>query len=360
MSLPRAAAALLVALLAAPLAPVHAQNVPLPRPRPMPGVVVPSTITTTFDPRTDGLPFVNDGDYTSAGNCWGMSLLAIDNYLRRLDAGAPRPLSTSGIIGQQTASLTQDRLTRLPEDPTNPPVPLSDTSSIARGLNRIARTGLPEVLTFDDGDDGHAVVLYGYRDGKLQIYDPNFPGETIEWPWDPVTGFGRHPKAGLDGARGRADFYGNLTEASSTPFEQHPTAAQLGAIRAACEQGQKVCTARFMTVDAAVKPSPDGRTVTITGRVRGGLRTNAEGEKTPPAHDVWIGVGDDIVASARLRKDGTFRLTLPASALAGGPAQVVATTKDGVLAGATTLPAATPRPRSRGLSGITDDTFQGR
>lgn len=41
---------------------------------------LPRVIATELDPRRDGLPSGNDGDFASPdGNCWGMSLMAIDD-----------------------------------------------------------------------------------------------------------------------------------------------------------------------------------------------------------------------------------------------------------------------------------------
>jgi hypothetical protein len=60
-------------------------------------------------------------------------------------------------------------------------------------------TGKPQVMgmQFADGSVGHAVVVYGFRDGKLLIYDPNYPGRTVTASVDPtrgITGFGNVDK----------------------------------------------------------------------------------------------------------------------------------------------------------------------
>src|SRR5687768_600943 len=56
-----------------------------------------------FDPRLDGLPFPNKGSFTNPrGNCFGMTLVAIDNYLRRTRVigppAPPREVATSSAV----------------------------------------------------------------------------------------------------------------------------------------------------------------------------------------------------------------------------------------------------------------------
>lgn len=310
-------------------------------------------VRTAFDPRLDGMPFENAGDYASDGNCFGMSLLAVDNYLRRMRdraAGkpdpAPLPITEKAQDGhleaQVLASLVQ-AIAGVQDDEDNSPVesvPARDPGPMREALERMRSTGEPHLMgIYAPNGDAHEIVVFGYEDGKLLIYDPNYPGETIRWPWDPRRGFGKHPKSGDD-----PDMYAKLERYDVGPIGVFKTGRELQALRDACAQGLDQCVARFHRLTGRLEGAP--RKPIITGSVGPGL---AEGEDGPPARPkrVWVVVDGKPVASGVIRPDGSFRVTLPRGTPApGARVQLVAVTDDGLLAGANDLSA--PRP-ARGL-----------
>ncbi|MBX3468503.1 MAG: hypothetical protein KF878_16645 [Planctomycetes bacterium] len=356
--------AFVAALALALVAPLHAQDA-----RP---VVAP--VRTEFDPRLDGMPFENMGDYASPeGNCFGMSLLAIDNYRRRLRARAngqpdpaPTPITTTphgNVEAQILASLVHAVATVQDDGENNPfqQAPPSNTGLMREALERMRRTGVPEVLGMYAPDgSAHAVVVFGYEDGALLVYDPNYPGETIRWPWDPVRGFGPHPKR-----REGGPLYGPLKQYDVGPIDALRTSRELEALRDACAQGLDRCLRRFHELQGRLSGRPGARV--ITGRVGEGLRRHEDGSATQRPRRVWAVVDGVPVASGRVQRDGSFRITLPRTAEGGRRVQLVAVTDKGHLAGANDVdvpdpPAPTPpaRPaptasRTRGLAGAVDD-----
>jgi hypothetical protein len=291
---------------------------------------IPATITTRFDVAKDGLPFINYGDFGGpGGNCLGMSLIAIDNFQRRLAAeragkpdAPPPPMTdqpeTVDVAKQETVSLAQAiASTRDVERAHSPAVvtPLSNPANIRAALARMARTGQPQVMLMTAGNEGHANVLYGYKDGKLQLYDPNYPGETVEWPFDPVTGLGTHPKAGLNGD-GTPNFYSQLDSAGANSFSRYRAATALAHVRSVCAAGGAECVARYPTVDATAASDGAGR-VTVSGTVSGGPAMT-DGTPTIPPSAVWVAVNGNPVGLASLNPNGTFTLTLDASAFQPG------------------------------------------
>jgi hypothetical protein len=329
------------------------------------GWALPPALMTEFDPRRDGLPFANVGDLARPrGNCWGMSLLAIDNYLRRLDRGreGERALPHDQLTAlpreadptqQATVGLLQETVTQL--DFSDVPVesgrrlPLSDPSPVLEALERIGHTGVPEVLVIRGEQGAHAVVLYGYRDGQIRVYDPNFPGESLAWPFDPVSGLGRHPKAD------RYAFYAGLTHASTTPYEAHRTSDAMDRLREACASQDATCTGRYPTISAQLERTPEGDVV-----VAGQVAAPADGGQRPQR--VWLAVNGQPIGSAEVSRFGTFRAVVPPGALAPGGDNLVrvigetSTNGHAQFAGFADLPLPTPtaetvltspRPRAR-------------
>lgn len=314
-------------------------------------------VVTGFDPKVDGLPFENLGDYASPdGNCWGMSMLAIDAFLRRRAGEAPAP---SGPIArapqeghaelQLTASFVQAHAEEVDErqkDRENPRHGLRDPGPLNEALARIARTGEPEVLAIADGSSAHALVVHGYRGGALQLYDPNYPGETIAWPFDPRRGLGRHPKARDD------SMYRDVNRVSSTPFRQFESSRDLAWIRAACAAGEGVCTGRFPTIAATTRR--DGDRVVVEGTVEGGLGVNATGETTHRPRRVWVASDGRPVGGALVGRGGRFRVVLPAGAVRDARSlRLIAATKGGAFAGFRDVPAPAETPGAAGtLEGL--------
>lgn len=311
-------------------------------------------VRSQFDPRLDGLPFGNFGDYTSAdGICFGMSLLAIDNYLRRMAARragepdpAPLPITDSVQQGhleyQRLAALAhavaarQDDGARSPANPETGPL---DPRPMRAALERIRRSGVPEPMGIYKGEDAHAIVLFGFEEGRLLIYDPNYPGETIRWPWDPVRGLGPHPKR-------RDDAFYRVTGYEVTPWERFRTARELPAIRDACARGLERCVARFPQLRARVEGGEDGPRH-VVGRLEGGLRRDEDGGRVARPRRVWVVVDGKPVAVGPIGRDGTFRVRLPGPP--GGRVQLVAVTQSGALAGLNDLDPPEPAP-SRGFT----------
>jgi hypothetical protein len=342
----RLAYAALALLLLAP--PVAAQDLP-------------ATITTGFDPRVDGFRFENTGDAAEReGNCWGMSLLSIDAYRRRRAAGGaatdPGPNfeqfpSQADPVTQATASFLQTDLNRISGTIASGPAP-SDPSNLRASLERIQATGEPEVMLLDGPNGGHAIVLYGYRDGALQVYDPNFPGRAIAWPWSPTTGLGPHPLPPPPGKTG-PNFYDSLTGVGAVPFSAHPMAGAIEAMRAACSTDGK-CLDRYAPLSSTASVGPDG--LTVRGQVTrpageqgpaGGVRNQARNESDPDL--VYLVVNGVPVAAATPNRFGTFTLpTIPPRALRGDGTDVVrlVSVAGGVFSGFrdVTLPASASRP----------------
>jgi hypothetical protein len=279
-------------------------------------LAVPTTVTTGFDPRVDGFRVENLGDSVqSDGNCWGMSLLSIDAFRRRQAAGGAGAdpgvnfrqfPSQADPVDQATYSMVQGVMNDTNSDFPGGPPP-SDPSNINAALVRMQATGQPEVMLLDAPDgSGHAVVLYGYRDGALQIYDPNFPGETTRWPFDPAAGLGPHPVGG--------SFYGNLSQVGAVPFEDHPVGAFLNDLRQACSTDGP-CLDRYAPITSTTRLGPNGLTVRgQVGRDPNGLRPDK----------VYLTVNGVPVGAADPNRFGTFTLpTVPRRLLRGDGTDVV-------------------------------------
>lgn len=320
-------------------------------PRVLP-TVLPPVIMTEFDPRRDGMPFGNDGDYTSPdGNCFGMSLLAVDAYLRRLEEGRegerrPAPTIVRSVDDTNldlrkaaAAAVLQERTdAHEDDDRDNPRVTQRKASEqIIAALKRIAKTGVPEIMgsyaASEASSAGHAFVLFGYRNGKLQIYDPNFPGETIEWPFDEQKGLARHPRAAEDD-----ELYGPKALVTSTPADRYLAHGDIGWVTSACSVLAAACTDHFPTITATVepvKPGKNGARVAIVGRISGGRVKTGDGTPVHRPRRIWVAVNGVRVAAGVLQPDGSFRLIVPSSVLTRevNDIRIVATTSDGALAG---------------------------
>lgn len=316
-------------------------------------------VATSFDPRLDGMPFENLGDYASDGNCFGMSLLAVDNYVRRMRARAegrpdPAPLPITRraqdghVDAQILASLVQAIAGAKDDGENNPLEPSApgDGRAMREALARMRRTGVPELMGMYAKDGAaHAIVLFGYDGRSLQIYDPNYPGETIRWPWDPARGLGRHPKRSDD------PFYGPLESYDVGPFDGFRTSRELQALRDACARGLDRCVGRFHSLDARLTGTTD-RPV-VSGTVGPGMRVAEDGTRPQRPRRVYVLAGGTPTASARLRPDGSFEVALPRGARTDG-LQVVVVTEDGTLAGRGDVQPR-GRVRSRGLAAALGD-----
>lgn len=61
--------------------------------------------------------------------------------------------------------------------------------------NQLLATGEPQIMIIQSFSAGHALVAYGYHEGRFLIYDPNYPGETVTYAFDPKAGFGKFERA---------------------------------------------------------------------------------------------------------------------------------------------------------------------
>lgn len=276
-------------------------------------------VRTGFDPRVDGLPFVNASDWAQPGNCWGMSLLAIDAYLQRLatgQPGSPREGSRRATPEEAaSASVVQAALIQFDAE-RSPRTPVARaTGPLREALARIAASGVPEVLTFDGPGGGHAVVLFGWEAGGLRIYDPNRPGETIEWPFDPETGLGAHPLAALH------PLY-RVANVRSTPHAGHAVSRAVSTLREACTNQEEVCLRMFPPLSVDVRR--EARGTIVTGSVA------AVASASPPDR-VWLVVDGRPINVVPVSRFGTYRVAVPDAALTPGVpnrVHVVATVGD--------------------------------
>lgn len=327
-------ASLLVALTAAP---AFAQG----------QTAAPRTVMTEFDPRLDGLPFRNSADFGSPGTCFAMVLMAIDNYNARVaaerDSGRPgaAPQFTNQVHQgnhdeQVTAGVLHRRAIRDGDNPrrANPYVPVAAAGvDLEEALGRIAATGQPEVLTFYvPGVGGHAVAVYGHRDGALQVYDPNFPGEAIAWPYDRETGtLGPHPKASLH------PIY-TPHEVASTPADQFHAFHDIDRLREACAANEAICTDEFLTIDVAATTDPEGA-VTVSGRVTQAVNAQRLGDAWERPARMWAVVNGKPVAMAPVASDGTFSIPFaPGMFPADAEVKVVAVSTGNNLGGVRLVP----------------------
>ncbi len=338
MSRRSVAVALLLLAIAAPQA--RAQD-----PKPFP-----DKVETGFDPKVDGLPFFNGGNYGSQGDCIGMSIVAIDRFLRR-KAGEKMPENekirereTDALVGDPVDHLVTAAVQVEAKKVRVEAQKLDDPSALRAALIQMKEDGRPVTLGLDSKKAGHSVVLFGYKDGKLQIYDPNFPGETMEWTFDPKTGLGKPY---------RGDKWDTV---AVLPLEKFPVSADLKKIREQCGGGAKECTEAFPAVTATVTPAADKKSVTVTGTVSRGKKKSDEGDATDPPKIVFLRVNGVLQKMpAKLKADGSYSITLPASALEAegeNVIQVIAATRYALFAGYTQAPAFTLGPRKGVLEAL--------
>ncbi len=307
-------------------------------------------VRTRFDPRIDGQPFINTGDWRGGGNCWGMSVLAIDAYRRRIrdgrpavrHEGSPPPAGEAPPAEQATASLVQEQLLRFDlrqgaeELRRRTPVRQA-TTLLNQSLARIAATGTPEVLTTEATSGAHAMVLFGWEAGRLRVYDPNYPGETIEWPFDPETGLGDHPLAASE------PLY-RVNRVGATPQDAHAVAKAVTSLQEACANQDAECVDRFPRITAGLRRQ--GERVEVVGSVA------REGLARPDR--LWVVVNGRRLGPVPVSRFGTFRAPVPEDALnpdAPNQVQLVATRAE-LFSGfrrleATTPPGPTSRPAAR-------------
>jgi len=335
----------------------------LPLPPRKPSAVLPD-VDVGFDPKKDAPLFWNDGDYRLGpmSDCYGMSLVAIDNFKNRIAGTAPPPdkatkvtnLAAEGDLKEEElAALVANDANETTDWPYSNKIPKDSLPSNPKGilaaLDRIQKTGVPETLMMNMGApgpySGHVTVLFGAKDGKLQIYDPNFPGKTIEWPFDPKKGLGPHPQ----GQGPYKASYGDIHAVMPVPFAKVKASADIAALRSEVYSSPDKSTKEFAKVLVKLSPGKDEDHVVVSGTVSRGLKTGAFGPSTPPAQ-AWVKVnGELLLPPAKLEKDGSYSVTVDRSKFTDtSEVSVVATTKPypfmtaGALAGFTTQKLALP------------------
>jgi len=291
---------------------------------------LPTEITSGFDTARDALPVVNNGDTAGPeGNCLGMSLVAIDDFRRRTRAPwistiveqvLPRPparpttfVSEADPRDLAAAGLAQQEAHRNDGGVSRGRVPLSDTTPVRDTLERIAEGGDPEVLSIEGDGGAHAMVLHGYRDGALQIYDPNYPGEVIAWPWSPETGFGPHPRAD------QGPLYASPARHTTRQLSDYQTGERIEELRAACDAQAAECVGRYSRYSAVVAPA--GESLELVGQA-----------SMPPdqrPQTVWLTVNGRPIGGRQVSRFGTFRAVVPPGLLRPGPNQVRVVGEDG-------------------------------
>ncbi len=263
-----------------------------------------ANVDTGFRPGKDTFDYRN-GDYDSEGECLGISLFStwyygahaagrrpLSKLLRDLHPLAPNADLVSREVGLEAQQLARDRL----DDYTGPP--LRDPSRGRALYDRLKETGKPQILEFTGTKGntliGHAVVAFGYRDGKFLIADPNYPGVTASWPFDPERGFGAYSNPRPGWKIFWADFV-------SEPIGPKTQAALAGILdRAIADGGEKD---RYVEV-AVTRLERSGTTLVAEGAILGGVAGPVK-----PVHEVRVTIDGRPVSRATARvQDGKFRV----------------------------------------------------
>jgi hypothetical protein len=313
-----------------------------------------ANVDTGFRPGKDTFDYRN-GDYESPGECLGISLFSVWYYGAHAAEGRP-PLSkvfrdlhpltpnadlVSREVGLKAQALALDRIDDYPG------VPLRDPSRGRALYDRMKETGKPQILLLSGiiseakSNDylGHAVVVFGYRDGKFLIADPNYPGVTATWPFDPESGFGAYsnprPRWKIDAVDFVSESIGPKTSAALSEI-------LAGAI---ADGGEKD---RYVEVEVTKLERSD-RGLVAEGAIRGGIDW---GDK--PVHEVRVMVNGRAVPGATAKvQDGKFRVQVDLAKLGLAAKDVklgLLANKDGPggFAGYAEVPAPAP---SKGLAG---------
>ena len=164
----------------------------------------------------------------------------------------------------------------------------------------------------------HACVLYGYKDGKLQIYDPNYPGETVQWPWSPTTGFSAHPKA----SGNATNFYDGIKFVGAAPVSKFKAEETLALVRLQASLGLDGSSKRYPRIDATTTDAGVGE-VAVTGQIStDGIKdSNGDGVRMPES--VSVAINGATAGSGKVRADGSFSVLVSSFLLnADGPNSV--------------------------------------
>lgn len=287
--------------------PAQAQDDGLPLPT-KPGA---AAITTGFDPKIDGLSAVNVGSYdTNGGDCFGFSAEALTRFEAR-KAGQAAPANEDEVSERALAGVIQNRYETEWKNGLSDKVTtrkLSDPKTGNAILKQLS-AGTPVILDLQGDGVGHAVVAYGYDGANLVYYDPNFPGESKTWPFDPKTGFGPLALTLNDKPVPvvSVGFYPEKAIASA------PSLSDLSSLRASCDSLDATCSAIYMNVQANVSAQiVDARGIAwvASGSVSGGLATDPEGRVSEAPTQVAVYVNGGIATTAPVDASGHFSVNV--------------------------------------------------
>jgi hypothetical protein len=176
-------------------------------------------VDTGYRPGTDGWSFVNYGALDDGGNCAGMVLseIAYFDHNRGSTTPAPPLASVSDTLTDPSIELVTEAQSVAGALPPAAIAPVGSAQAALQLLTAMKTTGDPQSLflygTANGVHWGHAVTVFGYEDGHFLLNDPNFPGHTIWYGFDPDTGsFGAYL---LDGTQPTSPT-GSATDAIST------------------------------------------------------------------------------------------------------------------------------------------------
>ncbi len=307
-------------------------------------------VDTGFRSERDGFAFTN-GDYDSSGTCLGMSLLSAWYYETHKNDDPPAPslreltgsfnpvAPMADLVGREMALLAQraaipngEYLARASKEALAEAARAGAIPSGVALWDQLRVTGTPQLLVIQGPRGAHAIVVFGYKDGAFQIYDPNYPGETHTMAFDRVRGWGAWTGTML----------GSPMDVAPVSFSSYGAEVDFRSVfdRAVTDRGE---TGRYRTITYDSVRDDDG-TLVIRGRATGGLEN--------PAERVYVAnlyVGNTIVARGNVEQDGRFTIRAPisqisAAALSEHAAPAVVLGREWSFAGAASVPWTPPAP----------------
>lgn len=177
-------------------------------------IVSQPSINTNFRPNADGFFVTNFGAYESpGGSCLGManySTWYFDNKKGTKGAGLQTLYKEGVPTAEEDDQNVRELISRAFIASSQYWAKEAQASQVAEGevftgvylIQSMILTGSPQVLLMSDAvpiaNFGHAVTVYRYDadNSRFEIYDNNFPRETVYLEWRPVSGFGDYSKYG--------------------------------------------------------------------------------------------------------------------------------------------------------------------
>lgn len=273
-------------------------------------------IDTGFRTNVDGFLHPNFGSYDSpGGNCLGMALYSawyygskkatdgtalFSKYLQgdpsiwQDDTTARELISRSFIASSQIWA----NLWQLID------IALTPGDSALAMWTALYITGEPQVLLFTGELNGtafgHAVTVSAWNanSGKFEIYDNNFPGETVTVGWSALAGFNGYSKEAV---------YGSITNFAFEGFGTVLEGAEFETFYQGAEEGWPNSKFKTIVVDSPAPDSSgvivaqDSQNVLIQGTVSGGIQ---------PASFIVPYLNGSKLATESISGTGAFSLTL--------------------------------------------------